>query len=612
VWLGLLLAVVTIVAYLPALRGGFIWDDDYHVVHNRLLFDPDGLRRIWFSFEAPQYYPLVFTTFRLERPLWGLNPTGYHCVNLLLYSASALLLWRLLRQLGVRGAWLAAAIFALQPVNVESVAWITERKNTLSLFFFLLSLLLYLRSDQPPTRNPQPATRNPQPASRFTFHAFFPLPAWLFYGLSLFAFVLALFSKTAVAPLPVVLWLLAWWRRGRVTGRDVWRTVPFFTVALLLIPLTVLFEHHAGSELVRNDPFGSRLAGAGWAFWFYLYKAVLPLNLIFIYPRWRIEAADLLSYVPGLLVVAGFGVCWRYRRGWGRAGLFGLGYFLVMLLPALGFVNIYFMRYSLVSDHWQYFAIIGPSALMAAALTAGWERLGRGNAGLGVGLGGALLLALGLLTWKRMGVFADEETLWQDTVARNPACWLAHNNLGATLLSRGQMDEALGQFEEALGAKPDYAEAHNNLGTAFDKKGQIDEAMRQFEEALRLRPDYAQAHYNLGTAFDKKGRIDEAIRQFEEALRLRPEDAEAHNNLGTAFGRTGETDEAIRQFQEAVRLKPDYVEAHNNLGIVFGRKGQVEEAIGQFEEALRLRPDYAGARNNLARALEMKNAAAGR
>ena len=621
VWLGLLLTMVTIVAFHPAWHGGFIWDDELNVVHNRLLVEPDGLKRIWFSLEAPQYYPLTYTTFYLERRLWGLHPAGYHFVNLCLHSACALLLWRLLRRLRVPGAGLAAAVFALHPVNVESVAWITERKNILSLFFFLLSLLLYLRSDepskvqslksrggsQPPaSSDTHDATGNTQHATRFPFHAPLPPPSSLCYGLSLLAFALALLSKTAVAPLPVVLLLVAWWRQGRVAGRDVWRTVPFFTAALLLIPLTMAFEFEGGAEIVRSDNFWSRLTGAGWAFWFYLYKAVLPLNLIFIYPRWRIAPAHLLSYVPALLVVLGFGVCWRYRQGWGKAGLFGLGYFVVMLLPVLGFIDIYFMRFSLVADHWQYFAIIGPIALVAAALTAAGERLGRGKAGLGVAVGGALLLVLGVLTWKQAAIYADEETVWRDTLAKNPACWLAHGDLGIALGMKGQTDEAISQYQQALRLKPDYAEAYNNLGIAFYQQGRADEAILQFQEAIRLTPDYADAHDNLGNALAQKGQIDEAITQYQQALRLKPDDADAHNNLGNALGQKGQLDDAIRQFQQALRLKPDYADAHDNLGNALGQKGQTDDAIRQFQQALRLRPNDAGACYNLALALASK------
>jgi Flp pilus assembly protein TadD len=554
--------------------------------------------------EAPQYYPLVFTSFRLERALWGLHPAGYHFVNLLLHSASALLLWRLLRQLRVPGAWLAAAVFALHPVNVESVAWITERKNMLSLFFFLLSLLWYLRFERQASAvdGPRSAPANPR---------FSTLAPQLWYGLSLLAFALALFSKTAVAPLPGVLLLLAWWQRGRVVSRDVWRAVPFLTAALLLIPLTVVFEHQAGSELVRNDSFWSRLAGAGWAFWFYLYKALLPLNLIFIYPRWRIDPTNALSYVPGLLVVLGLGGCWRYRRGWGKAGLFGLGYFLVMLLPALGFVNIYFMRYSLVSDHWQYFAIIGPIALIAAALTAAWGRLGRENRGLGVALGGALLLVLGALTWKQSQIYADEETLWRDTLARNPACSMAHNNLGDALGKQGLIDEAIRQFQEAVRLEPVNTEARVNLGAALGQTGQTDEAIRQFQEAIRLKPDSPEAHNDLGVALDRKGQTDEAIRQYLEALRLKPDNAKAHVNLGAALGKKGQIDEAIRQYQEALRLNPDAAEAHCNLGSALAATGQTDEAIRQFQEVLRLKPNFPGARDSLARALRATAAPAG-
>jgi cytochrome c-type biogenesis protein CcmH/NrfG len=451
--------------------------------------------------------------------------------------------------LGVRGAWLAAAVFALHPVNVESVAWITERKNTLSLFFFLLSLLLYLCSDQPPTRNPQHV-------SRFTFHALFPLPAWLFYGLSLFAFVLALFSKTAVAPLPVVLWLLAWWRRGRVAGRDVWRTVPFFTVALLLIPLTVLFEHHAGSELVRNDPFGSRLAGAGWAFWFYLYKAVLPLKLMFIYPRWRIAPADLLSYVPGLLVVAGFGVCWRYRRGWGRAGLFGLGYFLVMLLPALGFVNIYFMRYSLVSDHWQYFAIIGPIALAVAGLARALGFLGNRMPFLPPVVSAALLLALALLTWRQSAQYFDTETLWRTTIAKNPACWMAHNNLGILMITNRKLDDAVTHLREAIRINPEPASPWYNLAIAYTSQHHLDAAVACDQEALRRDPnnpkylnDLAWIYATCPNAELRNG--PEAVRLAAQACHLtRRRNLAMLDTLAAAFAEASQFDDAVKTTEE--------------------------------------------------------------
>jgi tetratricopeptide (TPR) repeat protein len=304
-----------------------------------------------------------------------------------------------------------------------------------------------------------------------------------------------------------------------------------------------------------------------------------------------------------LLVAAVLVVCWQYRRRWGRAALFGLGYFVVMLLPVLGFFDIYFMRYSPVADHWQYFSILGPIALMAAALTAAWEPLGRASPRRGVALGGAALLVLGVLTWKQSHLYADQETLWRDTLAKNSACWLAHNNLGNTLLRKGQTEEGISQLQEAIRLKPDCAEAHNNLGTALGKKGQMDEAIVHFQECIRLQPGDAFVHFNLANAFQQTGRIDDTIRAYQAGLKLKPDEAEAQCHLATLLVGKGRLEEAIRHLQQALSVKPDYAEARNNLGTAFYQQGRTSEAIRQFQEALRLKPDYADARKNLDAAL---------
>jgi protein O-mannosyl-transferase len=541
----------TVLAYLPALSGGFIWDDHNHVENNAVLFGPGGLQRIWLSLSAPQYYPLVFTSFRLERALWGVNPTGYHWDNLLLHAANALLVWQLLRRLRVPGAWLAAALFALHPVNVESVAWITERKNTLSMLFFLSSLWCFLRFDGD-LRTLQPR------ACR--------------YGLSLFAFLLALLSKTAVAPLPLVLLGLAWWQRGRIGRRDLLRTAPFFALVLLLVPITILVERHTGSEIVRADPLFARLTGAGCAFWFYLYKAILPLNLMFIYPRWQIDPATPLACLPGLLAVGAFLVLWRFRRVWGRAWLAGLGYFVVMLLPALGLVNIYFMRYSLVSDHWTYFAIIGPLALAAVGITWAVEQLPRAVAWLKPVAGAMLLLTLGVLSFHQSSIYVEEASLWQDTLAKNPKCWMAYCNLGVSFAAQGRLDEAIQQYERALDLEPDFPEAHSNLANELAAQGKRDEAIAHYERALQLEPRYLDAHNNLAVQLARQGRLAEAIPHWERALQIKPDYTEAEYNLGRALAQQGKTAEAIHHFEQALRLAPD----PTNPALVADLRAQLE------------------------------------
>jgi tetratricopeptide (TPR) repeat protein len=567
--LGFLLVVATMIVYQPVWHAGFIWDDDKVLADNPVIESADGLYRLWFTASTPDYYPMTFSMWWLEWRIWANNPPGYHLVNVLLHALSAVLLWRVFQRLNIPGALLAAALFALHPVNVESAAWIAEGKNTLCMFFYAGALLSWLKFEDSGRGR------------------------W--YGLAMAAFALALFSKSAVAPLPVVLLGIAWWRRGRVGWKDVRHVVPFFVMAAAVCWVTVWFQYHQaiGSEVIRTDGFWSRLAGAGWAVWFYLYKAVLPLNLAYVYPRWQINAGNVLSFLPLVLLVAAFVLCWRGGRGWGRAMFFGLAYFVVMLLPILGFLNIYFMRYSLVADHWQYFAIIGPIALAAAIIRKPV-------------LAAALLLALGALTWKQCGMYANVETLWQTTLRLNPDCWLAHNNLGHSFFQQGQVDEAIAQFQKAVEIEPDYAEAHNNLGNGFFQLGRVDEAIAQYQKALQIMPDNAEVRDNLGNGFFQQGRMGEAVSQYQKALQIKPDYAEAHMNLGVAFFQQGRMDEAISRYQKALQIKPDYADAWNNLGLGFFQLGRVDEAISQYRKALQIKPDYADAQFNLGRALLQK------
>jgi tetratricopeptide (TPR) repeat protein len=593
VWLGLLLAMITLAAYLPALRGGFIWDDDAYVTQNVMLTAPDGLSRIWFSaHRQSQYFPLTYTTLRFEHALWGLNPHGYHAVNVLLHAANALLLWQLLRRLAVPGAWLAAAIFALHPVQVESVAWITELKNVQSALFYLLALLAWVKFAEPP-----------------------PVVRWKYYWLALLCYVLALFSKTTACTLPAALLLVLWWRRQDLGWRRGLQVLPFLLLGLGMGLVSVWWEKHLGNYDApeAGGQFGiiEKVLIATRAVWFYAAKVFWPVDLTFIYPRWEINPHAPLQYLGLLGCGVSAWLLWWRRKSFGRGVTAGVVFFVAALSPLLGFIPLYTFCYSFVADHYQYLACTGLIIPFAALLSNRMmnERLGRI---LGRCLAGGLLLVLGVLTWKQTHIYADQETLWQDTLAKNPACSMAHNNLGAALGEKGQVDEAIRQFQEAIRLNPDNAGAYDSLGIALGKQGRTDEAIRQFEEAVRLEPNFADSHNNLGVALAAKGQTDEAIRQYLEALRLNPDNAEAHNNLGTALGKKGQIYDAIRQYQEALRLNPDAAEAHFNLATTLAAKGQTDEAIHQFQEALRLNPDFAEARDGLARALRTNTAPTGR
>jgi Flp pilus assembly protein TadD len=572
---GLFVVAATLIAYLPVWHGGFIWDDDLLLTANPLVKDPHGWYRFWWTTSTPDYFPVMSSTFWLEWRLWGMNAAGYHVVNVLLHAVNAILLWRVLTRLKIPGAKLGAAIFALHPVNVESVAWIAELKNTLSMFFFAWTLLCYLKFEDTNLRR------------------------W--YWISVAAFFFALLSKTAAAPLPFILLGIAWWQRGRIEQKDLFRSAAFFGAAGLLALVTIHFQYHnaIGHDIVRTDDFWSRLAIAGRAVWFYFYKTLWPLDLSPIFPRWHAGDLNWISFVPGILLAAGFFVCWQFRAAWGKPFLFGLGYAVVMFLPVLGFVNIYYFRFSFVASHWQYFSIIGPIALAAAGITMALDHFGKSK----IIFGGALLLLLGFLTWRQADIYLNAKTLWSATLEKNPDCAVAHNNLGFVELQNGDVDEALPLFEKAVLLQPDDSNAQKNLGSALLEKDRVDDAIGYFQTALKLKPDDSGARNNLGFAFFKKGRVDDAIAEYQAALKIQPDAAGVHHNYGLALFKQGRVDEAMSHYQKALEIKPDDAEVHNDIASVLSKTGDEAGAIQHWQKALEIRPQYMPAQNNLAWAL---------
>jgi tetratricopeptide (TPR) repeat protein len=549
-WLwGLVLALAVILTYTPVWYAGFIWDDDLLVTTNPCIVGPLGLKEIWTT-SAADICHLVLTTFWVEHALWGLAPLGYHLVNVVLHAACAILLWRVLRSLRVPGAWLGAALWALHPVQVESVAWISEMKNTQSCLFYLLTVLFFVRWLK--TRGSD--DRNGD--------------GWS-YALTLLFAALAMASKSSTVVLPVVLCLCAWWMEGRWHWRNLARVVPIFLMSAAASALSIwmLGLHLAAAtpdpQWVRTWP--ERVAAAGDVIWFYLGKLFWPHPLIMVYPRWQIDAGQWVSYLPLLAVIIVLFILWSRRESWSRPWFFVFAYFLAALSPVLGLFDNTFFRYSLVFDHFQYLAGMGPLALAAVAMVRLADVIIPRKPQLQLALCAGLLLVLGMTSWQRVWVYQSEETLWTDTLAKNPNCWGAYNGLGYALLQKGQVDEAIVQLQKALEINPNYAEAHNNLGNALVQKGLVDEAIGQYQKALEINPNYAEAHINLGNVLLQKGLVDKAIGQYQKALEIDPNHAGAHNNLGWAILQKGQVDEAIVQFKEALRLNPNYTAAQNNL-----------------------------------------------
>jgi protein O-mannosyl-transferase len=570
---GALIVLLTVVTYIPALYGGFIWDDHNNITDNRLLRTWKGLETTWTDTQASiQYYPLSYTVFWFEYNLWGTDTFGYHLVNVLLHAANAVLMGLLFFRLGVPGAWLAAVLFAVHPVHVESVAWITELKNVLSGFFFLSALLAFLRFEQRAERR------------------------WWFYAFSLLLFVCALLSKTSTVALPVALVLVLWWKLERVKGRDLWPVLPFILVGAALSLLTVWLEkHHVGAEGSEWQlSLVERWLVAGRVVWFAVGKFVWPHPLIFIYPRWQVDAGVWWQFLFPLAAVCVLLSLWYLRRRVGKGPLAAALFFVGTTAPVPAAFNLYFMRFSYVADHFYYLAGIGFMVLVAAALTRAVP-----NSKFLIAVALPMAAILSALSWQRCHAFRDEETLWRDTVAQNPNAWMAHNNLGIALEESGRFQDAIRHYEQALRLEPDYAKAYNNLGGALVQLGRVQEAIGHYEQALRIMPDSAEVHCNLGIALEQSGRVREAIGHFEQALRIMPDYAEAHYNLGVALEQGGRIQEATRHFDQVLRIKPDYAEAHYNLGVALQQTGRLQEAMEHWEHALRLKPDYAEAHYSL-------------
>ena len=553
--------LLTIIIYIPAMTAGYIWDDDQELTANPDLKDVPGLVQIWSGARAADYLPLKTTMLWVEYHIWDivaimtpkewgvtpLTPVGYHVMNIIIHGLAAMLLVVALKQLGVPGAWLAGLIFAIHPVHVESVAWVSERKNTLSLIFYLLTFIAYFKFER---------TKN-----------------WGMYAWALLAFVAACLCKSHVVVLPVALLLCCWWKQGKLTLQDFIRSIPFFAIALGCAVITVYLQHlrAIGQEEIENfGGWGSRFAMAGMSCWWYLYKAICPDHLITIYPIWHIIPFNpwqllygfaMLGLFFGLLVAAV-----RYPKPWVRASFFALAYFLATLLPVMGFIKMSYMRVTLVADHFQYLSDISIIALYCAGIAMLYQRLQDSSRKALVGAVFAIVVTFSAYSWNRAGTFQNEETLWTDTLSKNQNTWQAHNHMGAILYMRQDYKKAIFHFRRGVELRPGNCEVQNNLGLVLAALGDLDGALIRYAEAVRIKGDDASIRTNYANGLAQAKRYAEAIEQYKVATSLPSANpAGIWFNLGNTYMLNSQYAEAADCYRQAVRIAPNAQDAQNNL-----------------------------------------------
>jgi tetratricopeptide (TPR) repeat protein len=576
----LLPALAIIVAgwlvFQPAMNGDWLWDDNLVETDNVALRTLPGLKVIWTMQED---WPLTMTLFWAEWHVWGKNPAPFHICNLMLHLACGLLVWRLLSRLGLRWAWLGGLLFVIHPLAVETAAWICETKNTLSLLFLLLSL-----------------------------------DAWLDYGTargrwnyarSVFFYLAAMLSKTSVIMLPAALLLYVWWKRGRISRREMAEMIPYVLVAVVFGAITFYLQSHqnidANAELSGNLLI--RLKNAMVAWLFYLGQFLFPVGLLPVYPQWKMDHRLLEQLAPpaAALVLGGW---WVWRQGWGRHAALGLGFFTLNLLPVLGIVWMKYLNVSPVADHFVYLPMIGLIGLTVAGLEQINAALKPDDHPWCIAVVAALMLLLGFESHTQAKLFVNHQTMWAYTLERNPDAWPAINDQGNDLMEEGRVTEALEYYQRALKIYPQDPDIITNVGSALARTGQLPEAMQKYQEALRLQPNHMRAHMNLGNVLLQTGRTHDAIAEYQKALALDPDNAPARYNLGNAFFQAGRFSEAVDQYGMALAARPNEIVIWINMGAALQQMGLLSDAMDHYQKALQLDPQSAEAHAGFGSVLE--------
>ena len=560
------------VCYYPALFGDFVWDDvifsEEPVIHAW-----SGLKSIWFSpadiRNEGHYWPIVYTTFYLEHKLWGLAPAGYHAVNMVLYFVNSLLVWRLMTRLAVPGAWLIAAVFAVHPLHVESVAWIIERKDLLSGLFYLGAVLAWLR--------------------------FLDAPNLARYIATLLLFVAGLLSKTVVITLPAALLVLQWWRAGRLTWTDLLRVVPLLVVGFA-ITLADFAYYTSRESLDLGYSFAERVLIAGRALWFYAAKLVWPTDLAVIHPLWQVDVTDFVGWTYVAAAVALAAALWFARRWIGRGPLAAALFFAVTLSPVLGFIDFGYMQFSFVADRFQYLAGIGVIAVLIAAAACAAHRLPAAARQAAAGLAGIVVVTFAVLSWHQAGIYKDEVALFSHIVALNPVARDAHLNLGSALLQAGRVEEGLAASRIAAEQRPDTPGPYANLGRGLQAQGKYEEAEENLRRALEIDPKHLSALQNLAESYRKQDLAEQAVEAYARVLAIDTDYALAHAGLGHTLFTLGRHQEALRSMGRALEIHPELSMAgalYLHMGRAAVELDRFDVAEAHFSRALALLPDSA-------------------
>jgi tetratricopeptide (TPR) repeat protein len=603
--IGVLLAVLTLAAFWQVRNNDFInFDDNIYITENVQVqrgLTAQGIEWAFTTGHATNWHPLTWISLMLDYELFGPNPAGHHLMALLFHIVNTILLFVVLRRM-TGALWqsaFVAALFAVHPLHVESVAWAAERKDVLSTLFWILTMGAYVY--------------------------YVEKPKVLRYLIVSLLFALGLMAKPMLVTLPFVLLLLDYWPLGRYKKTEepkkqqaqkvapqismksrfyrlTLEKVPMIALAIASSVITFIVQRTGGAvSSIEGLPLGTRIANALVSYWKYIFRMVWPADLAIFYPyplnalpAWQVAGA-------GLLLIVATGLVIRAYRNWPYIGV-GWLWYVGTLIPVIGLVQVGAQS---MADRYTYVPLIGLFILIAWGLPELLSKWSARKVAFAAGAG-VILLTFTAQTWSQVGTWRNSVTVFEHALSVTSDNWIAHQNLGFALAAQGKDAEAERHYVEALRLRPKLEGAHHGLGNVLVNLGRADEAVAHYLEAIRIKPDYAGANYDLAITLARQGKTSEAVARYNEAIRLKPDYAEAHNNLGMLLGTQGRVDEALAHFSEALRIRPDFANAHNNMGILLAKQGKTDEAIEHFNEALRINPEQADARKNLDIALAMK------